>query len=445
MGFKWLKTTLISVGTPVFSFKIALERRWSKKNQIVMKIIYLTIISILIVALITLLVFSNDFITVNNSNTSVRVNVMRAIYIESGGKVAESKENGTKTKKRIRCHISKFMLELYENNKTGMNNSNADVVRSVVPKHADSFSGHADMMDNLAESHLLIFDLPETSEDEIFTYAELKILTIIEKRRDNEAGIEKKISLFVYDEVQQEFLNAHVLRVHHSNDTWLSFNLTDQVAQALNNTKTNAKNLKIVITLSPVVSLHIQQENKLKLSLLPPRKDDFDHDYPILILSYISNSSRHQDERMKLENGTKRKKRFIDEDYEEESNSIWDDLVSRKTYEKKLKRIRNICKRKSLYVDFAEINYDEWIVQPRGYEAFQCQGKCFYPVADHLSPTKHAIIQTLLHSVAPSMTPRPCCVPTSLDSISILYIDNKGVLTYRYAYKDMVVQECGCR
>ncbi|KAB0790149.1 hypothetical protein PPYR_15526, partial [Photinus pyralis] len=77
--------------------------------------------------------------------------------------------------------------------------------------------------------------------------------------------------------------------------------------------------------------------------------------------------------------------------------------------------------------------------------AYQCTGKCFYPVAEHLSPTKHAIVQALLHSVFPSRAPRSCCVPTRLESISLLYVDDRGVLTYRFGYDDMVVAECGCR
>lgn len=66
-------------------------------------------------------------------------------------------------------------------------------------------------------------------------------------------------------------------------------------------------------------------------------------------------------------------------------------------------------------------------------------------MADHLSPTKHAIVQALLHSVAPSRAPRSCCVPSKLEPISLLYVDEKGVLTYRFGYNDMVVTECGCR
>ncbi|KAF4513819.1 UNVERIFIED_CONTAM: hypothetical protein B566_EDAN015882 [Ephemera danica] len=152
------------------------------------------------------------------------------------------------------------------------------------------------------------------------------------------------------------------------------------------------------------------------------------------------------------------------EDYEEESNNVWDDdssnnrpatptvqtdstglILSGKLASRNKKPHRNLCRRKPLYVDFAEIEYDTWIVAPAGYEAYQCTGKCFYPVSEHLSPTKHAIVQTLLHMVAPKKTPRACCVPTKLQPISVLYVDQHGVLTYRFSFEDMVVAECGCR
>ncbi|KAK9885313.1 hypothetical protein WA026_010807 [Henosepilachna vigintioctopunctata] len=352
-------------------------------------------------------------------------------------------ENKT-NKKKVKCHVSKFMLEIYENNKTGFNSSSADVVRSVIPKQANTLNGK-NLVENFSDSHILIFDLPRTSMDEIFINAELKILTLIDTSEATFKGVEKMLSLSVYDETQQQFVNAHVLHIRHKNDTWLSFNLTTQVSKILNS-ESRSKNLKVAVKMSSLVSMDFEQLYNIKLSLLPSSEDIFDHDYPILILSYLLNSSNHKQEITNRSNEQLNiKKRSIDEDYEEETNSIWDEIVSKKIYSKKLKRIRNTCNRKPLYINFADINYDEWIVQPSGYEAFQCQGKCFYPVAEHLSPTKHAIVQALLHSVAPSRASRSCCVPTSLDSISILYVDNNGVLTYRYAYRDMVVLECGCR
>ncbi|KAG8237723.1 hypothetical protein J437_LFUL017025, partial [Ladona fulva] len=75
--------------------------------------------------------------------------------------------------------------------------------------------------------------------------------------------------------------------------------------------------------------------------------------------------------------------------------------------------------------------------------AYQCIGKCFFPLSEHLTPSKHAILQTLLHSTSPKKVPRACCVPTRLEPISVLYLDKNGVLTYDFSYEDMVVAECG--
>ena len=67
------------------------------------------------------------------------------------------------------------------------------------------------------------------------------------------------------------------------------------------------------------------------------------------------------------------------------------------------------------------------------------------PIGAHLSPTKHAIIQTLVHAAYPKYVARACCVPTKLEPISILYLDENNVITYKYHYDEMVVAECGCR
>uniref|UniRef100_UPI003A9A66FF Bone morphogenetic protein 10 n=1 Tax=Homo sapiens TaxID=9606 RepID=UPI003A9A66FF len=104
----------------------------------------------------------------------------------------------------------------------------------------------------------------------------------------------------------------------------------------------------------------------------------------------------------------------------------------------------NYCKRTPLYIDFKEIGWDSWIIAPPGYEAYECRGVCFFPLAEHLTPTKHAIIQTLVHLKNSQKASKACCVPTKLEPISILYLD-KGVVTLKYKYEGMAVSECGCR
>ncbi|CAG5120761.1 unnamed protein product [Candidula unifasciata] len=109
------------------------------------------------------------------------------------------------------------------------------------------------------------------------------------------------------------------------------------------------------------------------------------------------------------------------------------------------KKKRVSCQRNEMYVDFETIKWDKVIIFPRGYQAFECVGKCYTPMSEYLTPTKHAIIQTLVHTSYPDQASRACCVPTKLDPISILYWDDNGDIKYDYTYEGMVVAECGCR
>ena len=102
------------------------------------------------------------------------------------------------------------------------------------------------------------------------------------------------------------------------------------------------------------------------------------------------------------------------------------------------------CRRWPLYVDFGEVGWNDWIVAPAGYQAFYCAGECPYYMPDYLNATNHAVVQALVNSVNPSLVPRPCCVPTVMRSISMLYIDGEDKVVIKN-YQNMVVEACGCR
>lgn len=108
------------------------------------------------------------------------------------------------------------------------------------------------------------------------------------------------------------------------------------------------------------------------------------------------------------------------------------------------KEAREICQRRPLFVDFADVGWSDWIVAPHGYDAYYCQGDCPFPLADHLNGTNHAIVQTLVNSVNPAAVPKACCVPTQLSSISMLYMDELNNVVLKN-YQDMMVVGCGCR
>lgn len=85
----------------------------------------------------------------------------------------------------------------------------------------------------------------------------------------------------------------------------------------------------------------------------------------------------------------------------------------------------------------------DWIIAPDGYAAFYCYGECSFPLNAHMNASNHAIVQTLVHLMTPSMVPKPCCAPIKLSSISVLYFDdNSNVILKKY--RNMVVKSCGC-
>nr|BAA89012.1 Pf-BMP2/4 [Ptychodera flava] len=108
------------------------------------------------------------------------------------------------------------------------------------------------------------------------------------------------------------------------------------------------------------------------------------------------------------------------------------------------RKLKPNCRRRSLYVDFSDVGWNDWIVAPPGYNAFYCDGECPFPLADHLNSTNHAIVQTLVHSVKASAVPQACCVPTELSPISMLYLDEYDKVILKN-YQEMVVEGCGCR
>ncbi|XP_053960155.1 protein decapentaplegic [Anastrepha ludens] len=103
-----------------------------------------------------------------------------------------------------------------------------------------------------------------------------------------------------------------------------------------------------------------------------------------------------------------------------------------------------ICRRHSLYVDFADVGWSDWIVAPPGYDAFYCQGKCPFPLAEHLNSTNHAVVQTLVNNINPGKVPKACCVPTQLEGVSMLYLNDQNSVVLKN-YQDMTVVGCGCR
>ena len=266
---------------------------------------------------------------------------------------------------------------------------NADIVRALKPRRITVPSIKSQNMD---AGRILEFEIPSmTSNEELMSVELLGIVGTILRVRSLDQPVSTDI------------------RISRRDDIWRAFDVTPIV----NDRKGNILRLLVKGRWEKIGGLKNLE--------------------PILVLSYAKPTVR-------------RSRAVHDEDRQDQDLTPWIEEGGRRL------RRRNLCRRRPLYVDFSLIAYDEWVVAPPGYEAYQCVGKCFYPFADHLSPTKHAIIQTLVHGAlqgADGVNNKPvgraCCVPTRLAPTSLLYIDASGTLTYQYGYEDMVVAECGCR
>lgn len=61
-----------------------------------------------------------------------------------------------------------------------------------------------------------------------------------------------------------------------------------------------------------------------------------------------------------------------------------------------------LCRRVDMWVDFEQIGWDEWIIHPKRYNAYRCEGQCPTPLDETFSPTNHAYMQVRRHDGAPT-------------------------------------------
>ena len=148
------------------------------------------------------------------------------------------------------------------------------------------------------------------------------------------------------------------------------------------------------------------------------------------------NRSKRATEKKKKSKSSRRKKNYshLESDFEY-------DNVYRDFYGGQHRRMG--CQKRTLYVSFRDLGWQDWIIAPDGYSAYYCHGQCSFPLNTHMNATNHAIVQTLVHLMTPFNVPKPCCAPTKLSGISVLYFDESSNVILK-KYKNMVVKSCGC-
>ncbi|CAG9816776.1 unnamed protein product [Phaedon cochleariae] len=108
----------------------------------------------------------------------------------------------------------------------------------------------------------------------------------------------------------------------------------------------------------------------------------------------------------------------------------------------------NECCRESLYISFADIGWDDWIIQPEGYNAYFCRGSCTTAAAMTLSASEHnSILQKVMYGkgrrreIPPEFT--PCCAANRFQPLQLVFRDTNKTVTTKLL-TNMIVDTCGC-
>lgn len=249
-----------------------------------------------------------------------------------------------------------------------------------------------------------------------------------------------------------KLIDTHVVDVRDSG--WLSFDVFPATDHWLKHPKQNYGLLVTftdyrgrrrsphsrLVVVKPELS-HVQSDSE-------PEVDSVWHEVQPLLITYSSEQhveKHHLLSKSKSANRVKRHHENQQQQQQQRKNGggrRQRAKSAKKKYKNSAKR-RRFCSRHPLYFDFKDMGWGDWIVAPPGYQGFYCSGECTYPMAQHLNATNHAIIQSLVNSVNPAVVPEPCCVPTDLNSITLLYMDQHDRVVLK-SYSDMVVEGCGC-
>ncbi|XP_008842303.1 inhibin beta C chain [Nannospalax galili] len=107
----------------------------------------------------------------------------------------------------------------------------------------------------------------------------------------------------------------------------------------------------------------------------------------------------------------------------------------------------SMCCRQEFFVDFREIGWHDWIIQPEGYAMNFCTGQCPLHVAGMpgIAASFHTAVLNLLkaNTAAGTTEGGSCCVPTARRPLSLLYYDRDSNIV-KTDIPDMVVEACGC-
>lgn len=272
----------------------------------------------------------------------------------------------------------------------------------------------------------LWFDVADVPEDNYLMMAELRLYQNPAQGKWMTSGKEFTISVYsiVNADGQRELEFLSAVNTTSDYQGWLELNVTEGLNNWLHSSKENNRGLYI-----GAHAVH-KPEREVKLDdigLVHPKDDEYQ---PFMIGFFrgpelIKPTKRHSRKKRSTQHTRRRKN----------TNPI-------NPFDGPNENMRS-CQMQTLYIDFKDLGWHDWIIAPDGYGAYYCSGECNFPLNAHMNATNHAIVQTLVHLLEPKKVPKPCCAPTRLGALPVLYHLNEENVNLK-KYKNMIVKSCGC-
>ncbi|XP_066573073.1 growth/differentiatio [Amia ocellicauda] len=102
------------------------------------------------------------------------------------------------------------------------------------------------------------------------------------------------------------------------------------------------------------------------------------------------------------------------------------------------------CELFDFRVSFSQLKLDHWIIAPYKYNPRYCKGVCPRAVGYRYGSPVHTMVQNIIYEKLDSSVPRPSCVPSDYNPLSVLTIENDGSIAYK-EYEEMIATKCTCR
>ena len=107
-----------------------------------------------------------------------------------------------------------------------------------------------------------------------------------------------------------------------------------------------------------------------------------------------------------------------------------------------------VCRLRPLTISFADIGWENMVLQPRQFTANYCSGSCPHPLRDPvLNASNHAIMLSIYKArIGHHNTqhiPSARCVPVRARPLTYIHNNREGIIAVRKLY-DMTATACGC-